>query len=191
MTLARIKRQPANSPAADRRGFTLVELVLVMTLLVVMLGYVAPSLSRFFRGRTLDSEARRFVALTRYGQSRAVSDGLPILLWIDANQRVYGLRAQTGSGELDPKEVKFTLGEDLQVEAQMPSRIQTNFWTMAPKQTTLSMPTICFLPDGFISETSPDHILLRQTRDNSVIWIGQSANHLNYEVQTNLPYARY
>jgi len=33
----------------------MVEMVLVMALLVVMLAYVAPSLSRFFRGRNLNS----------------------------------------------------------------------------------------------------------------------------------------
>src|SRR5688572_7854706 len=51
-----------------RRGaaFTLVELILVMAMLVIIIAVSAPSLSKFFRGRVLDSEARRLLSLTRY-----------------------------------------------------------------------------------------------------------------------------
>src|SRR6266516_1572443 len=73
-----------------KAAFTLIELIVVMAMLMIVLAVAAPSLSNFFRGRTLDSEARRFVSLTRYGQSRAVSDGVPMLLWIDTRQRAYG-----------------------------------------------------------------------------------------------------
>src|SRR5689334_18148384 len=55
-----------------KRAFTLIELILVMALLAIVMAVSAPALSNFMRGRTLDSEARRFVSLTRYGQSRAV-----------------------------------------------------------------------------------------------------------------------
>ena len=44
-------------------GFTLVELILVMSLLLIVLAVAAPSLAPFFKGRGLDSEARRFVTL--------------------------------------------------------------------------------------------------------------------------------
>src|SRR5437773_775638 len=50
---------------SHRRAFTLVELILVMALLGIVLAVSAPSLSNFFHGRTLDSEARRLMALTR------------------------------------------------------------------------------------------------------------------------------
>ena len=53
-------------------GFTLIELILVMAMLLIVLSLTAPSLAVFFRGRALDSEARRFMTLTHYGQSRAV-----------------------------------------------------------------------------------------------------------------------
>ena len=177
--------RPGSSPPGRWSGFTLVELMLVMALLVIMLGFVAPSLSRFFRGRNLDSEARRILALTRYGQSRAVSEGVPMLLWLDPKLGTYGLKAQTGYTDRDQKAVEYTLATDLQMEVQMPTKLQTNMWTMAPQQTRLNQPTICFLPDGFISASSPDRILLRETRANDAVWIGATANHLAYEIQTN------
>src|ERR1043166_3717524 len=60
---------------ATQRAFTLIELIVVMTLLVAVISIALPSLGGFFRGRTLDSEARRMLALTRQGQSRAVAEG--------------------------------------------------------------------------------------------------------------------
>jgi type II secretion system protein H len=182
----RASRRRSN-PGRPGAAFTLVELMLVMALLVIMLGFAAPSLSHFFRGRNLDSEARRLLALTRYGQSRAVSEGYPMLLWIDPQQRTYGLKAQTGFVDQDQKAVEYTLAQDLQLEVQASSRVQSNFWTLAPQQTKLNQPTICFLPDGFISETSPDRILLRETRDNDAVWIAETPNRLAYEIETNQP----
>ena len=65
-----------------------------MALLTIVISLTAPSLSRFFHGRTLDSEARRLLALTRSGQSRAVSEGMPMDLWVDADAR----RVRSGGG---------------------------------------------------------------------------------------------
>src|SRR5207253_10956500 len=45
-----------------RSGFTLIELILVMTILTIAVSLTAPALANFFRGRTLDSEARRLLA---------------------------------------------------------------------------------------------------------------------------------
>src|SRR5882672_515047 len=90
-------------------AFTLIELILVMALLSIVLAVSAPALSGFFNGRTIDSEARRLVSLTRYGQSRAVSEGVPTILWIDARKNTYGLRTQTGYTDNDTNTVQFTL----------------------------------------------------------------------------------
>src|SRR5256885_1782577 len=71
-------------------GFTLVELILVMALLVVAVSFITPHLSDFFRGRALDSEGRQLMALVHDGQSRAVSGGVPMILWFDAAAKKYG-----------------------------------------------------------------------------------------------------
>jgi hypothetical protein len=92
----------------------------------------------------------------------------------------------------DPRAVQYTVAPELQIEVQMPRTVQTNFWTMAPLQTKLTQPTICFLPDGFISQSSPYEILLRAPRDNDAVWLAESANRLSYEIRTNqLIYGRY
>src|SRR5438046_3115239 len=82
-----------------RRAFTLIELILVMALLSIVLAVSAPALSSFFRGRNIDAEGRRVVSLIRYGQSRAVSEGVPVLLWINARQGTYGVEQEPGFTE--------------------------------------------------------------------------------------------
>ena len=176
-------------PIGNRRddsAFTLIELILVMAMLAIVISVALPSLKGFFRGRNLDSEARRFLSLTRYGQSRAVSEGVPMVLWIDARQKTYGLQAQTGYADTDTNAVQFTLDKDLQVEAvtpQVASLTQSNLWTQSARPVG-SLPMIRFQPDGFISETSPDQIVFRQGADEP-IWIAESADRLKYEIQAS------
>lgn len=167
------------------RAFTLIELMLVMTMLLVVLGVAFPSLRGFFRGRNLDSEARRLLSLTRYGQSRAVAEGVPMVLWIDAKQRSYGLEAAAGYLDQDDHAVEFVLDENLSLRATMPILTTTTAsqWS-EPAPTANSLPMIRFLPDGFISPNSPEQIVLTE-RDNHSIRLLQSSNRLSYEIQTS------
>jgi Tfp pilus assembly protein FimT len=165
-----------------------VELILVMAMLVIVLSVAAPSLARFFRGRSLDSEARRFVSLTRYAQSRAAAEGVPMVLWIDPQQGAYGLEADASYTDTDRKAVEFTLGDDLHMEVELPATgarsSQRNSQRNRSAQRKGNLPEIRFTPDGFIGDGSPERIVMRQGNDG-VIWIGQSRNQLNYEIQTN------
>ncbi len=47
-----------------------------------------------------------------------------------------------------------------------------------------TLPSIRFLPDGFIAETSPDLIWIRRGEKDHLA-ITRSRNRLNYEIQTN------
>ena len=106
-------RRLRKSEPCPRRAFTLIELILVMAMLLIVIGVSAPTLSKFFRGRTLDSEARRFVSLARYGQSRAVSEGVPIVLWVDAKLGRYGLQQEVNYTGVDLKAVEYALNKEL------------------------------------------------------------------------------
>ena len=97
-------------------AFTLIELILVMALMLIVIAITAPSLSHFFRGRNLDSEANRFLALTRYARSRAVSEGVPMLLWLDPVQRTYGLTEEYSFTPRDEKAVTYRLEPDVELQ---------------------------------------------------------------------------
>jgi Tfp pilus assembly protein FimT len=159
--------------------------------LTVVIGLAAPSLSRFFRGRALDTEAGRFLALTRYGQSRAVSSGLPMVLWIDRTEGEYGLRAADGFGP-DAGQVRIGTGRDAnQQEDRKPMEYRLakdlSFDIDNNERITNGVAAIGFSPDGSIDETSLMLVLIRD-RDDAVIPIAQSRSRLHYEIadRTNM-----
>lgn len=165
-------------------AFTLIELILVMALLGIILAISAPSLSRFFKSRGLDSEARRFLALTRHAQSRAVSEGVPMVLWLETKQRRYGLNADKTFGEEDPKAEQFTVDETLETEVRFSSEAGVASQASQfknEKQTTSGLYLLRFNPDGFVSPSSPEVVVFRQ-KDNGELWVAQSRNRLSYEI---------
>ena len=165
-----------------------------MALLTIVISLTAPSLSHFFRGRTLDSEARRLLALTRSGQSRAVSEGMPIDLWVNAAEGAFGLEAEPSFETSDPKAMEFTLDGGLKIEV-------VNKTVVAPTDTlnrnrrvsTAStphvvlarseLPTIRFLPDGSIGDNSPQMLCLTSA-DGGSLWLAQAQDGLTYEIRT-------
>ena len=188
------RRLPASRiPHHASRAFTLIELILVMALLTVVISLAAPKLSRFFHGRTLDSEARRLLALTRSGQSRAVSEGLPMNLWVDADKGEFGLEAEPIFETSDPKAVEFALDNGLKIDvvrpvAATPSLTLSRFGQASVASTPRvapargELPAIRFLPDGTLGETSPQKLHLT-SGDGGSVWLAQSSDGLNYEIR--------
>ena len=174
-----------NADPMPRRAFTLIELMLVMALLTIIIAVSAPSLSRFFRGRNLDSEARRLISLTRYAQSRAVSEGVPMVLWIDLRQDRYGLRQETSYTGEDAKAVDLPLAQDVHITATTMSASSDAAVRLRPGVLTdPNRPTLRFQPDGSIDETSPRRLVLRENTGEEIV-ISQSRNRQNYEIETH------
>ena len=157
-------------------AFTLIELILVMTLMAILASFALPSLSHFFRGREVNSETRQLLSLTHEAQSRAVSEGFPMLLWIDTQDRSYGLTAETttqrGNSDVDPRAEDFAFSDKVQVDAPNATAIPVN---------GKNLPAIRFLPDGTIDETSPRGIRVIGL-NGDVLWLMQATNHLEYAV---------
>jgi type II secretion system protein H len=176
--------------APRRAAFTLIELILVMTVMVVLISLVVPSLKGFFRGRNLDNEALRFVALTRYGQSRAISEGLPVELWINPRAGSYGLEALSGYAQTLTKPESYNLDSSVQIAFSAPSSVQarSNYWSQTKGQIG-AVAKIRFQPDGFISDASPESIYLRQGNE-SQIWIAKAPTRMEYDIRPAQPNRR-
>lgn len=176
----------------SKRAFTLIELILVMAILVIVVGVTYPMLSKFFTGRTLESEGRRFLTLTRYGQSRAVAEGYPMVLWINPKAGTYGLEAEAGFLDRDDRAVDYKLGEKLEFEVtgNTVSRFALTQEQQNRRRTPArnANPEIKFMPDGSVDVMSPESVAIWQGRDHA-LYINQTENRLNYEVDTE-PLAR-
>ncbi len=182
---------PKNNGKVRRRGaFTLVELILVMTIMTVIISLVFPNLKGFFKGHNLDNEALRFLALTRYGQSRAVNEGVPVELWVNPKDGSYGLEALSGYTQTETKPQEFTVDSSVQITLSAPSSVMlhSNYWSQAKAQFG-AISKIRFQPDGFISDASPQNIYLSQGAD-SQIWIAEAPTHLEYDIQRTQPNRR-
>ena len=78
------------------KGFTLLELVVVMVVLAVVMAVAAPAMRNFWRGAEVRDEAEQFVAVARWAHERAASDGTVYRLNIDTSARTYQLTRQDG-----------------------------------------------------------------------------------------------
>lgn len=178
----------------NARAFTLIELILVMALLVIVIAVTFPGLQGFFRGRTLESEGRRFLTLTRFAQNRAVTEGIPMTLWIDPLEGTYGLEAQTGFLERDEKAVEYTVDEKLDIEvaqsgfthAQLTPEQQLRRRTIDASRNAHS--EIRFAPDGSIDVLSARAVRIGQTGDKDrALWVVLTENRNGYQVQNDEP----
>ena len=156
-----------------RRAFTLIELVLVLALLVIITSIALPRMSGFVRGRALDAEARRMLALTHAAQSRAVSEGMPMVLWVDEKGGTYGMEAETSGTGGDLKAENLTLDSTLMIAV-----LKTGGTTSA---TFKNLPAIRFLADGSVDESSPQTFKLTDSAGFSR-WLAETGNHTGYEI---------
>jgi type II secretion system protein H len=183
---------PIGHRKSNRGAFTLIELMLVMALLVIVVAITFPSLQGFFRGRTLDGEARRFLTLTRYAQSRAVAEGIPMTLWIDPIEGAYGLEAQKGFLDRDDKAVQYDMDQKLEFvvgqaafsRAQLTQEQQLRRQRISASRNTT--PEIRFAADGSIDVMSPRSVCIREDQDHAM-WIVLSENRSGYEEQNEDP----
>jgi prepilin-type N-terminal cleavage/methylation domain-containing protein len=77
-----------------RRGFTLLELILVMGLVGILLGLAAPSLQNFMKSRRTADAAAQVLAMTRAASTRSMSEGAVFRLNIDPRNSTYWLTQQ-------------------------------------------------------------------------------------------------
>lgn len=174
-------------------GFTLVELILVMALLVIAVSLIMPTMSKFFGGRALDSEVKRFVALIHYGRVRAVGEGVPMLLWVDTTHTNYGLRQDFAFGD-DAKSVKNTVAKGLTISVSrngvrapiansQTGRIQTGQVVMRRNV----QPAIYFEPDGSINLALSVSGVCLQDPNHPPMWIVPNDTDAGYDLERENP----
>jgi len=109
----------------NKAAFSLLELILVMALLATLLALSAPALSRSFKGRALSGEAERLLAAAEYARDEAISQGVPMVFWIDPEAGRFGVRPQEGFPGNPSRETAWTLPEEIRFE--IPAEIAAVF----------------------------------------------------------------
>jgi type II secretion system protein H len=181
-----MRAYPPSKGRPAERAFTLIELVIVMILLGIAATFVAPHMLTFFRGRALNSEARRLLALTHYGQSRAIAEGVPVLLWVNAKQSSYGLMTQASASVTDDKASSFTVDPSLTLEAVVPNPAPVSEDGSELLGVPPGLPVIRFLPDGYFDPANVLKIVLHQGSE-AALELAPDSNRLGYEIHPYSP----
>jgi type II secretion system protein H len=175
-------RHVDSSRGCGTAGFTLIELIIVMLLLAIAASLVTPRMSSFFRGRALNHEARRMLSLTHYAQSRAVAEGVPVLLWFDARTSTYGVEIQSGHATAEDRSREFTADPTLTFS---PETVATPV-TSEQEDERFGLPegraVIRFNADGFFDEVSVRRIVIQQD-EGAALELVQRENRLGYEIR--------
>ena len=153
-----------------------------MVLLLIVASMVAPRMSSFFRGRALSQEAQRLLSLTHYAQSRAVAEGVPVLLWIDPARSSYGVEVQAGHEGDDDRGAIYTAEPTIALEVPNVTDVPVSEDDDERLGLPENLPAIRFTPDGFFDEVSVRRIVLRQG-DEGALEIVPKANRLGYEIR--------
>lgn len=186
-SFARVSRR---RPAASR-AFTLIELILVLALMAIAVTFVAANLSRSFKGRALGNEARRLLSLAQYGQSRAVSEGVPMLLWVNAKEGTYGLTVVDSYADEvdgDVHAVKYDLDEGLVFS--VPSQVDPDNVSESDDEKLgleEGVVAIRFNPDGFADESSVSRIVIQRPGETEALEIVPTENRLGYQIRYASP----
>ena len=180
---------PASRSALVRRslgggGFTLIELIFVLALLAICAIFVTSSMGSFFRGRVLNFEARRMLSLTHYAQSRAVSEGVPVILWIDTANSTYGLTVQSSFNDTDGDTHAVTYTTDPSLTLETPTGVVAAVSEQDDEKLgiTEGLAFIRFTPDGFFDDSSVTKITIHQGTEAGLELV-PTVNRLGYEIR--------
>jgi type II secretion system protein H len=108
-----------------RRGFTLLELILVMAIIALTIAIAVPSLSGFARARVVSDTAAHFTAMASLARNHAVAEGQPYRLVIDLPNRLFSITKGSGDGQTFvqadlPDAKPFNLPKDLDMSTDAP-----------------------------------------------------------------------
>lgn len=161
----------------------MIELIFVLALLAISAMFIASSMAGFFRGRALNSEARRMLSLAHYGQSRAVSEGVPVVLWINAKDSTYGLSIQSSFADVagDERAMEYRVEASLTLETPGGDVLDVSENDDERLGLTEGLEAIRFNPDGFIDESSVSKVTIRQGTEAALDLVPK-ANRLGYEI---------
>ena len=170
--------------AAGRGGFTLVELIVVMVLLLTVASLVAPRMASFFKGRALSGEAQRVLSLLHYARSQAAAEAVPVVVWFDPVRSAYGVEPAAGFGGLgEVRRLEFTLEPSLRVEVALTGPELVSEQDDERLGLAADRPAIRFNPDGFPDPAASPRVVIRQD-DGGALEIALTANRLGYEIRT-------
>lgn len=105
------------------RGYTFIEIIIVVVILGVVLAGVAPMYRGSMTWVRTDRAVRNIVALLKYGQERAMTDAVEYRLYLDPDKRSYWLTRLTGFDQ-EGEKVFAQVTEDRKTPYRLPETLE-------------------------------------------------------------------
>lgn len=128
-----------------RGGFTLIELIIVVTILAILSMGVVPVFNGSFATLQADHSIRDFAAIVRFAQERAVTDGVEFRLYLNPDENSYGI--ERFSKMQDEEKIFKPVIVQQQETIQLPRRL-TLKTPRAKKQGRTGSYYVAFYPSG-------------------------------------------
>lgn len=125
-------------PSAAERGFTLLELILVLVIVCTALAIAAPSLRGFWSGAQTKDAVHHILALARWARSQAAADGRVYRLYLNRQVYTFWLAVEDG-GSFVP------LGKEFGRVYSLPAGARIDLTTLGGA----AQDFIDFYPDGW------------------------------------------
>jgi type II secretion system protein H len=129
------------------KGFSLIELMVVLVILSLSISLITPSLSRFLRTVELKGAAKKVSGILRYCRSEAVNKGFVHQVLFDSNMKQISVQSIASTETKKEEEVKKE--EELSKKVYtLPDGIEIKKVDVTSVQNPQDLPTIEFYPNG-------------------------------------------
>lgn len=132
------------------RGFTLIEIIVVVIIVAVMFAVMLPSLRSTAEGNRLRSSVRQVTTLMKYARTEAVFNGRTTEVFLDTKKHQFWMDLRTPdkkTGRYDPKKLKT----NMERKRELDTRVIFHSVTAAPENILDHIIAFDFYPDGTAS----------------------------------------
>ena len=129
------------------KGFSLIELIIVLIIISLSISLVTPSLSRFSKTIELKATAKKVSGILRYCRSEAVNKGLVYQVVFNSELREVKVQSMERMGEEKGKDEKNEKKIPKKIYS-FPEGIHIREIEVASSQYPSDLPTIEFYPNG-------------------------------------------
>ena len=133
------------------RGFTLLELIIVMSLITMLAAAVIPVFNGTFSAIERDHAIRDFVSILRYAQERAIAEVCEFRVYLDTENNSYWLMKLAS---VKKNEKTFEMLDERVGEKMFFPETLTIKSAKAKKDKELRLPFIAYYPNGACDEAS-------------------------------------
>ncbi len=128
------------------KGFSFIELMVVLIILGLSISLITPSLSRMLRTVELKSATKKVAGILRYCRSEAVNKGQVVQVLFDSNLREVQVQSMESKEVLSEEESKK--GGLPKKSYSLPEGIRIRKVDLASSQSPSDSPSIEFYPNG-------------------------------------------